>query len=90
MIITKVEHHSVNWHYQAEIDEDLLAEIYPDLDDEEIDEILDELNSGERVIDGIIEAARENDVDIDWSLDFEDVWTDRKGGYDITYEIESE
>lgn len=87
MKITKVEHHSVNWHYQTEIDEDFIAEVYPDLDEEEIAQIFEELKNGERTIDDIIEAAWENNVDIDWDLDYEDVWTDRKGGYDITYDI---
>ena len=30
------------------------------------------------------------DVDIDWDLEYEDNWTDRKGGYDITYGLWTE
>lgn len=88
MKITKVEHHSVNWHYTAEIDEDLLSEIYPDLDENEIAQILADLENGDLVIDDIISDAYDNNVDIEWDLDYEDVWTDRKGGYDVTYDIE--
>lgn len=88
MKITKVEHHSVNWHFSYDLDEDKLAEIYPDLDEDEIAQLMNDLENGEAVIDDIINAAWENSVDIDWDLDYEDVWTDRKGGYDVTYDIE--
>jgi hypothetical protein len=85
--VTKVEHHSVNWHYFAEIDEDFLSEVYPDCSDEEISAKFADLQAGNITIDEVINDAWENDVEIDWELDYEDVWTDRKGGYDITYDI---
>ncbi len=49
--IVKSEWHQVERRYAIDFDEVLLAEIYPDLDED------------------------------DW-------WTDRKGGYDVTYKVE--
>lgn len=90
MKVHKVEHHSVNWHYYAEIDLDKLREIYPDEDDEVIAGILADLENGNRDIETVLEDAWENNIDIEWEFDYDDVWTDRKGGYDITYEIEGD
>jgi hypothetical protein len=91
MRVIKSEWHQVEKRYEAEIDEDMIADIYPDLDEVEIAEIMDELESGERTIEEIIEAAFNNDVDIDWDwMDEDDWWTDRKGGYEVTYEVTDE
>lgn len=87
MKITKIEHHSVNWHYVYDLDEDKLEEIYPDLTTREIKALMRDLKSGDASVDEVIEHAWENSVDIEWDLEYEDVWTDRKGGYDITYGI---
>jgi hypothetical protein len=87
--VVKSEWHQVEKRYSYEIDEDSIAKIYPDLDEDEIAEIMREIESGERDISDVIEAAWENDVDFDWEwLDEDDWWTDRKGGYEITYAIE--
>lgn len=88
MKISKIEHHSVNWYYYTDIDENTLSEIYPDLTDEEIEQKMEDLKNGDITIDEVIEDAWENDVEILWEFDQEDVWTDRKGGYDITYNLE--
>ena len=88
MKVQKIEHHSVNWYYTAEIDEDLLSEIYPDLSEEEIRLLELELSTGTKNIDDVLEDAWENSVDIEWEFDRDDVWTDRKGGYEVTYSIE--
>jgi len=91
MRVIKSEWHQVEKRYEAEIDEDMIADIYPDLDEVEIAEIMDELESGDRTIEDIIEAAFNNDVDIDWDwMDEDDWWTDRKGGYEVTYEVTDE
>ena len=87
MKITKVEHHSVNWHYKYEIDEEKLAEIYPDLTEEEITQLLKNLESGDASLEDVINEAWENSIEMEWEFDYDDVWTDRKGGYDITYEV---
>lgn len=91
MRVIKSEWHSVEKRYGIEIDESLLEEIYPDLKKKELKQILKDLKSGDRTPDSIIEDAYDNDVDIDWDwLDEDDWWTDRKGGYDVTYEIQED
>jgi len=58
---------------------------------EEIEEIVRQLNDGELDASTVIEDAWTNDIDLDWDwLDEDDWWTDRKGGYDVTYEVEKE
>jgi hypothetical protein len=87
--IVKSEWHQVEKRYALEFDEDILAEIYPDLDEDEIAEVLTEIENGERDIQDVINAAWENGVELDWDwLDEDDWWTDRKGGYDVTYSLE--
>ena len=50
-----------------------------------------QLKEGELDASTVIEDAWTNDVTIDWDwLDEDDWWTDRKGGYDVTYEIDGE
>jgi len=34
----------------------------------------------------VLDDANENDVDIEWEFQYDDCWTDRKGGYEVTYE----
>lgn len=87
--VVKSEWHQVEKRYGIEIDADILSEIYPDLDEDEIQAKLDGLESGEEDIDEILNDAWENDVDLDWDyLNNDDWWTDRKGGYDVTYAVE--
>ncbi len=91
-MVTLVKHvwHQVDCQYAIEIDEDTLAEIYPDLDEEEIAEKLQELADGEIDVEDIVNDAYENDVDLDWEHQYDDNWTMRKGGYDVTYELGDE
>ena len=91
MRIIKSEWHSVEKRYAIDIDENVINEIYEDATVEEIEEIVRQLNDGELDASTVIEDAWTNDVDLDWDwLDEDDWWTDRKGGYDVTYEIEKE
>jgi hypothetical protein len=91
-MVTLVKHewHQVDCQYAIEIDEDILAEIYPDLDEEEIAQKLQELADGEIDVEDIVNDAYENDVDLDWEHQYDDNWTMRKGGYDVTYELGDE
>jgi len=86
--IVKSEWHQVEKRYGLDIDEETLQQIYPDFTDVEITEVLDELKSGEITPETLLEDAESNGVylDFDW-LDEDDWWTDRKGGYDVTYEV---
>lgn len=89
MMVTVVKHewHSHDRQYAIEIDEDLLSEIYPDLDEDEIALMLQQIENGEIDVEEVIDEAYENDVDIDWQFQYDDCWTDRKGGYEVTYEL---
>ena len=87
--VVKSEWHQVEKRYGLEIDTDLLSEIYPDLDEAEIDTKLAELESGEEDVETVLNDAWDNSVDIDWDyLNEDDWWTDRKGGYEVTYKVE--
>ena len=89
VMVVKSEWHQVEKRYALEVDMDLLEQIYPDSNKKEIKKMLSELESGEISIDTIIDDAWENNVDIDWDwLDEDDWWTDRKGGYEVTYEVQ--
>ncbi len=91
MRIVKSEWHSVERRYGAEIDEDTLNDIYPDATVEEIEQKMADLASGDLSIETIMNDAYEEGIDIDWEwLDEDDWWTDRKGGYDVTYEVDDE
>ena len=90
MRVIKSEWHQVEKRYAIDIDENLINEIYQDATVEEVEEILRQLQDGELEASSVIEDAWTNDVTIDWDwLDEDDWWTDRKGGYDVTYEIDN-
>jgi len=88
--VVKHEWHQHDRQYAIEIDEDLLSEIYPDLDEDEIKQKLADLEAGELDYEEVFDDANENDVDIEWEFQYDDCWTDRKGGYDVTYELGDE
>jgi len=88
--IVKHEWHSTDRQYTYELDEDILSEIYPDMDEDEIASLLEQLENGEADIEDIINEAWENDIEIDWEFQYDDCWTDRKGGYEVTYEYGDE
>ena len=91
MRVIKSEWHQVEKRYAIDIDENLINEIYQDATVEEVEEILRQLKDGELEASSVIEDAWTNDVTIDWDwLDEDDWWTDRKGGYDVTYEIDND
>ena len=88
--IVKHEWHSHDRQYAIEIDEALLSEIYPDKEEDEIKVILDGIADGTYDYEDVINDAYENDVEIEWEFQYDDCWTDRKGGYDVTYELGDE
>ena len=88
--IVKHEWHQHDRQYAIEIDEALLSEIYPDDDEDEIASKLQQLADGEFDIDELVSDALDNDVELEWDFQYDDCWTDRKGGYDITYELGDE
>ena len=88
--IVKHEWHQTDVMYAIEIDEDLLQEIYPDMEEEEITNLLKQLEDGDMDVEQVINDASDNDVDIDWEHQEDDMWTMRKGGYEVTYELGSD
>ena len=85
----KSEWHSVEKRYGLDIDEAVVAEVYPDMDEDEVAARLQEIESGDYSIDDFLSDAESEGIDFDWDwLDEDDWWTDRKGGYDVTYEVE--
>ena len=88
--VVKSEWHQVEKRYAVEIDREVFGEIYSDIEDEaEIDLMYLQFESGELSVDEVIEKAWEEGVDLDWDwLDEDDWWTDRKGGYEVTYEVQ--
>jgi hypothetical protein len=88
--VVKHEWHQHDRQYAIEIDEALLSEIYTNLDEDEIKQKLADIESGEVDYEEVLNDANENDVDIEWEFQYDDCWTDRKGGYDVTYELGDE
>jgi len=88
--IVKHEWHQTDVMYAIEIDEDLLQEIYPDMEEEEIANLLKQLADGDMDVEEVVNDAYENDVELDWEHQEDDMWTMRKGGYDVTYELGDE
>jgi len=86
-VIIKSEWHQVEKRYRLDIMlEDVMATY--DVDEGEAQEIYEQIVSGDYDIEQFIEDAEANNIylDFDW-MDEDDWWTDRKGGYDITYEV---
>jgi Zn finger protein HypA/HybF involved in hydrogenase expression len=89
MQIVKSEWHQVEKRYGVEINEAVLSEIYPDYEEAEITQLLADLESGEADLEEVINDAWNNDCELDWEyLNDDDWWTDRKGGYEVTYSAE--
>lgn len=91
-MVTLIKHewHQVDSQFAVEIDTDILADIYPDLDEDELDELLVQIETGNKDIDELVEEAMDAGVDLEWDRQYDDWWTDRKGGYDVTYELGDE
>lgn len=91
-MVTLVKHewHSHDRQYAIEVDADLLSQIYPEFDEDEIAEKLEELESGQIDIEDLINDADIEGVDIEWDFQYDDCYSDRKGGYDVTYELGDE
>ena len=82
------EWHQVESQYVIDLDENLLAEIYPECDDEEIQEKIEALEKGELDIEDVMNDAWVQNVELDWDHEYDDWWTSRKGGYEVTYKID--
>jgi hypothetical protein len=91
--IVKSEWHQLERRFAVEIDRELFGEIYCEVEDEaELDlmYLQFETGQGDITVEDVIEQAWAESIDIDWEwLDEDDLWTDRKGGYDVTYEVQA-
>ena len=85
--IVKHEWHQVDSQFAYELDEAMLTEIYPDLSEEEISKMLLDIEEGNIDVETVVNDAWDNDIYFDWERQHDDWWTDRKGGYEITYEL---
>lgn len=85
--IVKHEWHQVDSQFELDFDLDLLSEIYPEKSEEELEKFLIDLENGEIDIEDVVADAEESNVHLEWDRVYDDWWTDRKGGYDITYEL---
>ena len=87
--IVKSEWHQIERRYGLVISIDDIEQIYPDNTPEENQEVMDRLISEDMSGDELIEDSNEASVYLDWDwLDEDDMWTDRKGGYEVTYDVE--
>jgi hypothetical protein len=91
-MVTLVKHewHQVDVQYAIEIDEDILREIYPEMDEDEIAELLVQVETGYMSVEELVNEASANDIELDWEHQYDDMWTMRKGGYDVTHELGDE
>jgi hypothetical protein len=88
-MVTLVKHewHQVDSQFEVELDLGMLAEIYPDLDEDELTAIMEQINSGELDVDTLVTDANNQNVELDWDRRYDDWWTERKGGFDVTYDL---
>jgi hypothetical protein len=86
--IVKKEWHQVSSEFSFVITLDVLKQIYPANNEEEMSQLLKELEEGFADIENIVTNAMDNDFEIEWNHVYDDWWTQRKGGYEITYELE--
>ncbi len=52
--------------------------------------MLVDLEEGNIDVETVVNDAWDNDIELDWEHQYDDNWTSRKGGYDVTYELGDE
>ena len=91
MKVIKSEWHQVERRYAIVIDIDDVSNVFPENTKKQNKEVLKNLSSGEMSWEEFEDAASEQGIWFDWDwLDEDDWWTDRKGGYEITYEVQND
>jgi hypothetical protein len=86
--IIRSEWHQLERRYSVEVDRRLLKQVYPMYNENQINEMYVSIMSGNTDVKEIMDDAE--GLDIVWAYDGDDLWTDRKGGYDTTYELSVE
>ena len=64
--IVKHEWHQVDSQFAYELERETLEEIYPDMDEDELDVLWEQVEAGEADLDEILNEAWNQGVDIDW------------------------
>ena len=85
----KTESHQVDVNYKFDLDLELLAEIYPDLNGDELRRRFELIETGAFAIKTLIDDAEEAEIEIEWEEVGQDNWTARKGGFDVAYSLDS-
>ncbi len=93
IVATMSEWHQVQRKYALEIDVAYLKDLFPNESDEDIQQMFDDLASGDLLVEDLEELGYEKNGNdfygMDWDYqDDDDWWTMRKGGYDVTYDQE--
>jgi len=85
--VKKHEWHQVDSQYYVTFGIEELQQLYPDTPEEDLLQLLQDIAEGNQ-------ERLEEVIEDDWGQgylefdhDYDDWWTQRKGGYDITYEI---
>lgn len=88
-MVTLVKHewHQVDSQFEMELTIDLLEEVYPNMKKRELKQRLGDIESGEYSVQDLINDAESENVYFDWDRTYDDWWTERKGGYDVTFEV---
>lgn len=90
---TMSEWHQVQRKYALEIDVAYLKDLFPKESDEDIQQMFDDLASGDLLVEDLEDLGYEKNghefYGMDWDYqDEDDWWTMRKGGFDVTYDQE--
>lgn len=92
MKVVKTEHHQVNSEFTYDIPEDDIIEAFGSV--ERFKEILSHFNDADWDNEVVGEEPTDEESDLfieffeDYNYDrYDDWWTDRKGGYDVTYGV---
>ena len=90
--LERVEYHHLNRYYEASINEDEIRLIFnrANISEDEHDDLLAALADSEHDRNGEVWEILYNDDYFNdyWECTEEDCWTDRKGGYEVSYNVE--
>ena len=85
--IVKHEWHQVDRQFLFDLDLDTLQKIFPDKTKKDLKLTIKSIEKNEVDLETLLQIAHDNGVDIDWEPDYDDWWTERKGGYEVTFEV---
>lgn len=86
--IIRSEWHQLERRYYVEVDKKLLQKVYPFYTEEEVNIIYDSITNGTMDLKEIMILCEEDNIEVNWMHELDDVWSNRKGGYDVSYELD--